>query len=761
MKPLKTIINIALLALCLTGRAADYPLNNPGFSDGLTGWNSSLKGVEVSFSKGGATLNITEKPQSPWKLQIRQIVKTACYPGETIELRAKISSDSGQELALGLQSTKPPFGSVVFTKEPASAEPSWITIRGKADQLMPSGESQLTLTCGFGTGNLTIHHVELHFPERANMADVPATFQNLQWAEEDLPQIALEKYPLPEKGTLPAGPFRSIIAGVSGLELQGKKWATLEPRTVQGQPFTNSVVLTTQQATPKIYTVQARQDLVYPARKGDVMLALFSVRMVEPNPQTGYAALMFALEEIGGRYEKLFQWGETLHDGEWRHVIAPFRLKKDIAAGAAQVVLRAGFGPQSVEIGQTALINLGPDAKPWGLKKSRMTYGGEAPDAAWRADATARIETHRKGDFTLSVPGAAEVPIIGKLIRHHFPFGSTLNSKVLHPDGEKYKPDYAPTAAKTFNCGSLENAMKWVKEHEPDNEKTIDEGLRWMEEKDWHIRGHVMIWPSWKHSPAALKNLKNQPEALRKEILDRITRTATRWRGRIDDWDVINEPFTNHDFMDLLGMEEMHAWMRAARAGAPNAKLYINDFDLIVRPGSGNPKIPYHLDLLNDLVANDVPIDGFGIQSHFVGILTPIEHVLSMLDTFAETGIDTQITELTINVPDEITQARYARDFITAAFSHPSVNLIQTWGFWEGKMFEPPAAMFRWNWDPKPLHNKWDELLNQTFSTSVSATTGTDGTLSFRGFYGTYEFELPGGRTVQATFTPDTPDQTL
>jgi GH35 family endo-1,4-beta-xylanase len=206
---------------------------------------------------------------------------------------------------------------------------------------------------------------------------------------------------------------------------------------------------------------------------------------------------------------------------------------------------------------------------------------------------------------------------------------------------------------------------------------------------------------------------------------------------------------------------EMAEWLRAARTGAPGADLYINDFDLIVRPGSGNPKIPYHMELIGDLKEEGAPLDGFGIQSHFVGILTPIEHVLSMLDDFAATGVKLQITELTINVPDEMTQADYARDFITAAFSCPSVNLIQTWGFWEGRMFEPPAAMFRQNWDPKSLYEKWDRLINETFSSSVSATTDADGTLFFRGFYGTYEFTLPGGKTVQVEFTPDTLEQTL
>ena len=64
-------------------------------------------------------------------------------------------------------------------------------------------------------------------------------------------------------------------------------------------------------------------------------------------------------------------------------------------------------------------------------------------------------------------------------------------------------------------------------------------------------------------------------------ILDHIAETTTELRGRFVDWDVINETFTNHDFMDILGRHAMVDWFKAARAGDPNAKLYINDFNII------------------------------------------------------------------------------------------------------------------------------------------------------------------------------------
>jgi len=71
------------------------------------------------------------------------------------------------------------------------------------------------------------------------------------------------------------------------------------------------------------------------------------------------------------------------------------------------------------------------------------------------------------------------------------------------------------------------------------------------------------------------------PAALAKVITDHIAETTAAFRGRLVDWDVINETFTNHDFMDILGRHAMVDWFRAACAGDPGAKLYVNDFNIL------------------------------------------------------------------------------------------------------------------------------------------------------------------------------------
>jgi GH35 family endo-1,4-beta-xylanase len=73
-------------------------------------------------------------------------------------------------------------------------------------------------------------------------------------------------------------------------------------------------------------------------------------------------------------------------------------------------------------------------------------------------------------------------------------------------------------------------------------ERPRDSGLQ--------IRGHNPVWPSWRNtSVKAAVEAKNEPAALAKVITDHIAETTAAFRGRVVDWDVINETFTNHDLM--------------------------------------------------------------------------------------------------------------------------------------------------------------------------------------------------------------------
>ena len=101
---------------------------------------------------------------------------------------------------------------------------------------------------------------------------------------------------------------------------------------------------------------------------------------------------------------------------------------------------------------------------------------------------------------------------------------------------------------------------------------------------------------------------------------------------------------------------------------------------------------------------------------------------------------------------DEEGQARYLRDFLTVVFSHPSTDAFTVWGFWEGKMWSPLAAMIRKDWTLKPSGQAWMDLVLKEWWTDQTAATNAAGSCTTRGFLGDYKIIVSvGGREKSAS----------
>ena len=150
------------------------------------------------------------------------------------------------------------------------------------------------------------------------------------------------------------------------------------------------------------------------------------------------------------------------------------------------------------------------------------------------------------------------------------------------------------------------------------------------------------------------------------------------------------------------------------------------------------------------------PIGGLGMQSHFGNFLSAPPDVLAMLDRFSVFGLPIQATEFDVNLKDEVVQADYLRDFMTALFSHPQVNAILMWGFWEGQHWLPDAALFRKNWQVKPNGIMWSNLVFKEWWTTTNAVADATGNATVRGFKGDYELTISTPnqtRTVATSLT--------
>jgi len=293
-----------------------------------------------------------------------------------------------------------------------------------------------------------------------------------------------------------------------------------------------------------------------------------------------------------------------------------------------------------------------------------------------------------------------------------------------------------------FSKVVFENDLKWPQWENKDRRARTLKALNWLEAHGIAVRGHCLVWPSWKRMPRDLAGLKNDPPPLRRRIAEHVQSEVAALKGRIDDWDVINEPFWNHDAMDVLGRDVMVEWYETAHRADPEAVLYLNDQNILAGGGTDRKHQAHYEGTVRFLRKAGAPLGGLGMQCHFGGNLTPPERLLAVLDRFAEFHLPIQITEFDINTRDRGLQADYMRDFLTAVFSHPRVEAVLMWGFWAGRHWRPDAALFDRDWTLRPHGKAWRDLVLDEWLTRETGATDARGRFQVRGFLGTYEIAV-------------------
>lgn len=451
-----------------------------------------------------------------------------------------------------------------------------------------------------------------------------------------------------------------------------------------------------------------------------------------------------------------------------------FRASADHDAGALLVVPTLSYFGRPVRLSEVAWENHGAEADPAELTESTANYPGQEPDAAWREEAKQKIDLHRKADLKIQVVDRWGNPlpdqsITVEQVRHAYPFGTAAVSSRIVDAPREFTPEsgmttelwlsdnarYREEIERNFNTVVFENDLKWPmwngSNEAPANydQQWTLRALDWFRDRHFTVKGHTIIWGSWRFSPPWLKEKETDPDAVQKAVLAHIRDIGNATADRTQYWDVLNEPMSHRNLIELLGMDAVAEWFKESRAALPGVRLVMNEFDIVGNGGSAKRREQFTA-FYKDLVERGAPIDVIGFQGHFWSerFTAPTE-IWRIIDEMHDaTGLPFMISEFDTNVPNEALQADYTRDFLTAWFAHPATDAFIMWGFWGGAHWMGDSgAMFRKDWSEKPNLAAYRDLVYGEWWTNAAAKTDTEGKATVRAFQ--------GRQRVTVTATPD------
>ncbi|MFJ2951406.1 endo-1,4-beta-xylanase [Streptomyces sp. NPDC087226] len=224
---------------------------------------------------------------------------------------------------------------------------------------------------------------------------------------------------------------------------------------------------------------------------------------------------------------------------------------------------------------------------------------------------------------------------------------------------------YTSIAGREFNMVTAENEMK-IDATEPQrgqfNFSSADRVYNWAVQNGKQVRGHTLAWHS--QQPGWMQSLSGS--SLRQAMIDHINGVMAHYKGKIVQWDVVNEAFADGSSgarrdsnLQRSGNDWIEVAFRTARAADPSAKLCYNDYNV---ENWNWAKTQAMYSMVRDFKQRGVPIDCVGFQAHFNSGSPYDSNFRTTLQNFAALGVDVAVTELDIQGAPASTYANVTKD---------------------------------------------------------------------------------------------------
>lgn len=304
-----------------------------------------------------------------------------------------------------------------------------------------------------------------------------------------------------------------------------------------------------------------------------------------------------------------------------------------------------------------------------------------------------------------------------------------------YPEPFPNDPQYRDFLADQFSSLTPENQMKWDALR-PDADTfdfaAADDIVAFAAEHDQHVRGHALMWHS--QNPEWLEEGDFTAAELRDILREHIHTVVGRYAGQIQQWDVVNEIVDDNAelrteeniWIRELGTDIIADVFHWAHEADPEALLFFNDYNV----EGTNAKSDVYYDLVQNLLADEVPVHGFGIQGH-LGLMYGFDGSLQQnMERFDDLGLQTAITEIDVRgyVDDEgrlspellDQQADWYSQALQACLDVSGCNSFTVWGVldehsWVPATFEGEggALLLEGDFERKPAYCAAQQTLAQ------------------------------------------------
>ncbi len=254
-------------------------------------------------------------------------------------------------------------------------------------------------------------------------------------------------------------------------------------------------------------------------------------------------------------------------------------------------------------------------------------------------------------------------PSLYEAFADHFKVGAAVNTWYFN---NKNSNDFV-SMMKQFNIFTLENESKPDAMHPSENKynfSNVDKFVEFGEKYGVALRGHTLVWhsqcPDWFFYKSGTSGTKATAKQLMDRIDEHVTTIVSRYAGKIDTWDVVNEVFNDDGtlrdskWLQIVGDYDgdgdkydyiEQAFICASKAD-PNAKLIINDYNL----EWSSAKVNGVYNLVKSMLQDGIQVDGVGLQMH-IAYNTDINTLRRNLEKLAELrkynpGFTIEITEM-------------------------------------------------------------------------------------------------------------------